>query len=80
MVRLKGRVPMMLMQVEVILMGYSKGICSRYQTPASHNLTGQKPLVCSVVLCVPIKLVFAFLCEPHLSGTRDQPVSETCLS
>lgn len=80
MVQLKGRVQMMLMQVEVILMGYSKGICLLYQTPASHNLTGQKSLVCSVVLFVPIKLVFAFLCKPHHSVTRDQPVSETCLS
>lgn len=70
----------MLMQVEVILMGYSNGICLLYQTPASHNLTGQKSLFCSVVLFVPIKLVFAFLCKPHRSVTRDQPVSESCLS
>lgn len=75
MVRLKGRVQMMLMRVEVILMGCSKGICSLYQTPASHNLTGQKSLFCSVVLFVPIKLVFAFLCKPHRSVTPDQPVS-----
>lgn len=80
MVRLKGRVQMMLMRVEVILMGCSKGICSLYQTPASHNLTGQKSLFCSVVLFVPIKLVFAFLCKPHRSVTRDQPVSMSCLS
>lgn len=70
----------MLMEAEVMLMGYSKEIGLLSQTPASHNLKGQKSLVCSVTLSVPIKLVFAFLCKPHLSVTQDQPVSETCLS
>lgn len=61
-------------------MGYSKGIALLDQILASHNIKGQKPLVFSVTLFLPIKLEFAFLCKPHCSVTQCQPVSETCLS
>lgn len=70
----------MLMAVKKMLIGCWKEIVLPCQTPASHNLKGQKSLVCSVILFVPIKLVFAFLYKPHCSVTQCQPVSETCLS
>lgn len=60
-------------------MGCGKEIAMPCQTPASHNLKGQKSLVCSNILFVPIKRVFAVLCKPHCSVTQCQPVSETCL-
>lgn len=72
MVQARSRRVLTLMAVEGILMGYLKEIALLEQIPNSHNLKGQKSLVCNVALFVPIKLEFAFLCKPHCSVTQCQ--------
>lgn len=52
---------------EVILMGYLKVIAWLVLISASHNLKGQKPLVCSAAPFIPITLSFDF-CASLIAG------------
>lgn len=65
---------------EVMPIGCLNEIAWLVLLPASHNLKGQKWLVCSAAPFISITLLFGF-CESLIAlVTECQPVSETCLS